>query len=205
MLFRSVMEGTLKLLHPFMPFITEEIWQALPHEGESIMVSAWPVYTPSLAFAKEEADFEKVMDAIRAVRNRRAEMNVPPSRKAQLCIATGEPEVFEQGRPFLQRLASASEVTVADSFTMEGAVQVITNAARIFIPMDELVDKEKELARLNKEKEKVEKEIGALSKKLDNPGFVSKAPAAVVEGERAKLQQQKERLARIEESIAVFQ
>ena len=110
-----------------------------------------------------------------------------------------------QGRPFLQRLASASEVTVADSFTMEGAVQVITNAARIFIPMDELVDKEKELARLNKEKEKVEKEIGALSKKLDNPGFVSKAPAAVVEGERAKLQQQKERLARIEESIAVFQ
>ncbi len=200
-----VMEGTLKLLHPFMPFITEEIWQALPHEGESIMVSAWPVYTPSLAFAKEEADFEKVMDAIRAVRNRRAEMNVPPSRKAQLCIATGEPEVFEQGRPFLQRLASASEVTVADSFTMEGAVQVITNAARIFIPMDELVDKEKEIARLNKEKEKVEKEIGALSKKLDNPGFVSKAPAAVVEGERAKLQQQKERLARIEESIAVFQ
>ncbi len=200
-----VMEGTLKLLHPFMPFITEEIWQALPHEGESIMVSAWPVYTPSLAFAKEEADFEKVMDAIRAVRNRRAEMNVPPSRKAQLCIATGEPEVFEQGRPFFQRLASASEVTVADSFTMEGAVQVITNAARIFIPMDELVDKEKEIARLNKEKEKVEKEIGALSKKLDNPGFVSKAPAAVVEGERAKLQQQKERLARIEESIAVFQ
>ncbi|NCE73920.1 valine--tRNA ligase [Anaerotruncus sp. X29] len=200
-----VMEGTLKLLHPFMPFITEEIWQALPHEGESIMVSAWPVYTPSLAFAKEEADFEKVMDAIRAVRNRRAEMNVPPSRKAQLCIATGEPEVFEQGRPFFQRLASASEVTVADSFTMEGAVQVITNAARIFIPMDELVDKEKELARLNKEKEKVEKEISTLSKKLDNPGFVSKAPAAVVEGERAKLQQQKERLARIEESIAVFQ
>ena len=200
-----VMEGTLKLLHPFMPFITEEIWQALPHEGESIMVSAWPVYDPSLAFAKEEADFEKVMDAIRAVRNRRAEMNVPPSRKAQLCIATGEPEVFEQGRPFFQRLASASEVTVADSFTMEGAVQVITNAARIFIPMDELVDKEKEIARLNKEKEKVEKEIGALSKKLDNPGFVSKAPAAVVEGERAKLQQQKERLARIEESIAAFQ
>lgn len=200
-----VMEGTLKLLHPFMPFITEEIWQALPHEGESIMVSAWPVYDPSLAFTKEETDFEKVMDAIRAVRNRRAEMNVPPSRKAQLCIATGEPEVFEQGRPFFQRLASASEVTVADSFTMEGAVQVITNAARIFIPMDELVDKEKELARLNKEKEKVEKEISTLSKKLDNPGFVSKAPAAVVEGERAKLQQQKERLARIEESIAVFQ
>ena len=113
--------------------------------------------------------------------------------------------MFERGRPFLQRLASASEVTVADSFTMEGAVQVITNAARIFIPMDELVDKEKEIARLNKEKEKVEKEIGVLSKKLDNPGFVSKAPAAVVEGERAKLQQQKERLARIEESIAAFQ
>lgn len=200
-----VMEGTLKLLHPFMPFITEEIWQALPHEGESIMVSAWPVYDPSLAFTKEETDFEKVMDAIRAVRNRRAEMNVPPSRKAQLCIATGEPEVFEQGRPFFQRLASASEVTVAESFSMEGAVQVITNAARIFIPMDELVDKEKEIARLNKEKEKVEKEIGVLSKKLDNPGFVSKAPAAVVEGERAKLQQQKERLARIEESIAAFQ
>ncbi len=199
-----VMSNTLKLLHPFMPFITEEIWQALPHEGESIMVSPFPVYNEQLHFAQEEAQFEKLMNAIRAVRNRRSEMNVPPSKKAHLYIATAEAAIFEQGAPFFERLASAAGVTVADQFEMEGAVQVITDAARIFIKMDELIDKEKELARLSKEKEKVEKDIAMITNKLNNQGFVAKAPAAVVEGERAKLEKHKEHLAKIEESIAAL-
>ncbi|WP_066453800.1 valine--tRNA ligase [Anaerotruncus rubiinfantis] len=199
-----VMTGILKLLHPFMPFITEEIWQALPHEGESIMVSSWPVYDEALNFATEEAQFEMVMAAIRAIRNRRAEMNVPPSKKASIYIATDEPAVFEAGVPFFLRLASASEVKVAGSFEIPGAVQVITDAARIFIPMDELIDREKEIARLNAEKAKVEKEIAAVNGKLANQGFVAKAPAAVVDAERARLAKARERLAKIEESIAAF-
>ena len=199
-----VMTGILKLLHPFMPFITEEIWQALPHEGESIMVSSWPVYDEALNFATEEAQFEMVMAAIRAIRNRRAEMNVPPSKKASIYIATDEPAVFEAGVPFFLRLASASEVKVAGSFEIPGAVQVITDAARIFIPMDELIDREKEIARLNAEKAKVEKEIAAVNGKLANQGFVAKAPAAVVDAERARLAKAQERLAKIEESIAAF-
>ncbi len=146
-----VMHHPLRLLHPFMPFITEEIWQALPHEGESIMVSQWPVYDAALDFAAEEAQFEKIMAAIRAVRNRRAEMNVPPSKKAKLYIVTQEPAVFTLGEPFFKRLAFASEVIVAEDLQLEGAVQVITDAARILIPMDELVDKQKELERLSKE------------------------------------------------------
>ncbi|RGX51743.1 valine--tRNA ligase [Anaerotruncus sp. AF02-27] len=199
-----VMTGILKLLHPFMPFITEEIWQALPHEGESIMVSSWPVYDEALNFATEEAQFEMVMAAIRAIRNRRAEMNVPPSKKASIYIATDEPAVFEAGVPFFLRLASASEVKVAGSFEIPGAVQVITDAARIFIPMDELIDREKEIVRLNAEKAKVEKEIAAVNGKLANQGFVAKAPAAVVDAERARLAKAQERLAKIEESIAAF-
>ncbi|WP_368234275.1 valine--tRNA ligase [Anaerotruncus rubiinfantis] len=199
-----VMTGILKLLHPFMPFITEEIWQALPHEGESIMVSSWPVYDEALNFATEEAQFEMVMAAIRAIRNRRAEMNVPPSKKASIYIATDEPAVFEAGVPFFLRLASASEVKVAGSFEIPGAVQVITDAARIFIPMDELIDREKEIVRLNAEKAKVEKEIAAVNGKLANQGFVAKAPAAVVDAERAHLAKARERLAKIEESIAAF-
>ncbi|MEM1484747.1 valine--tRNA ligase [Oscillospiraceae bacterium PP1C4] len=199
-----VMSNTLKLLHPFMPFITEEIWQALPHEGESIMISKWPEYDEALNFAEEEAEFEKVMAAIKAVRNRRAEMNVPPSKKARLYIETAEPAVFEQGKPFFERLASASGVEIGASFSMDGAVQVITDAARIFIPMDELIDKEKEIARLNKEKAAVEKDVAMIGGKLDNPGFVAKAPAAVVEAEKAKLEKHKERLAKIEESIAAL-
>lgn len=199
-----VMSNTLKLLHPFMPFITEEIWQALPHEGESIMVSLFPSYDERLDFAKDEADFEKIMDAIKAIRNRRGEMNVPPSRKAHVYIATEEQEVFEAGKPFFERLASASEVTIGDHFEMEGAVQVITDVARIFIPMGDLIDFEKERARLEKEKASAQKDIDMISKKLENQNFVAKAPAAVVEGEREKLAKHRERFAKIEESIAAL-
>ncbi|HIX66001.1 MAG TPA: valine--tRNA ligase, partial [Candidatus Anaerotruncus excrementipullorum] len=199
-----VMEGTLRLLHPFMPFITEEIWQALPHQGESIMVAPWPVYREELNFAQEEASFEKVMQAIRAIRARRGEMNVPPSRKARVYIATAEPETFRQGVPFIQRLAFASQVEIGESFSVEGAVQVVTDGARISIPMEELVDLEKERARLNKELAACEKEIAALSGKLANEKFVSKAPANVVEAERQKLQKAQERLGKIQESLSAL-
>ena len=199
-----VMSNTLKLLHPFMPFITEEIWQALPHEGESIMVSQWPKYSEELNFKTEEAQFTMVMDAIKAIRNRRAEMNVPPSKKASVHIETDSPKVFEECATFFTRLASASQVEIGSGFDMPSAVQVITDSARIFIPMDELIDKEKELARLNKEKASCQKDIDFVQNKLNNPGFVAKAPAHLVENERQRLATAQERLAKIEESIAVL-
>ena len=198
-----VMNGALRLLHPFMPFITEEIWQALPHEGESIMVAPWP--QKKEGYPQEEAAFEKIMAVIKGIRNRRAEMNVPPSKKAGIFIATAYQDVFQQGTPFLTRLAYASHVEIGQEFDLKGAVQVVTDAARVFIPMDELIDKEKELARLAKEKAVCEKEIQGLTGKLSNQGFVSKAPAHVVEAERAILENQKERLTKIQESIAAFQ
>ena len=145
------------------------------------------------------------MAVIKGIRNRRAEMNVPPSKKAGIFIATAYQDVFQQGTPFLTRLAYASHVEIGQEFDLKGAVQVVTDAARVFIPMDELIDKEKELARLAKEKAVCEKEIQGLTGKLSNQGFVSKAPAHVVEAERAKLEKQKERLTKIQESIAAFQ
>ena len=196
-----VMTGVLQMLHPFMPFITEEIWQALPHEGESIMVSKWPESNPALRFDAEEADFEKVMNLIRAVRNVRAEMNVPPSRKAKLFIETKVPEIFRAGQAFIERLAFAPEVEIGESFDLPGAAQAITADARILIPMDELIDREKELARLEKEKAACQKDIDFLSGKLSNAGFVAKAPEKVIAMEREKLAKAEEKLARIEESI----
>ena len=201
-----VMANTLKLLHPFMPFITEEIWQSLPHEGEAeaIMISQWPAWSEELSFQKEEADFQKIIDIIRAIRNQRTEMNIPPSKKAKVYIETAEAEIFTNGIPFLQRLASASEVEVGEKFELPGAVQIITHAARALIPMDELIDREKELARLEKEREKCQSDIDFIGRKLDNPGFVAKAPAQLIETERAKLAQHKERMAKILESIAAM-
>ena len=184
-----------------MPFITEEIWQALPHEGESIMVSKWPESNPALRFDAEEADFEKVMNLIRAVRNVRAEMNVPPSRKAKLFIETKVPEIFRAGQAFIERLAFAPEAEIGESFDLPGAAQAITADARILIPMDELIDREKELARLEKEKAACQKDIDFLSGKLSNAGFVAKAPEKVIAMEREKLAKAEEKLARIEESI----
>ena len=197
-----VMSGTLKLLHPFMPFITEEIWQALPHEGESIMVSEWPKYDEKLCFKNEETEFEILMDAIRAIRNTRSQMNVPPSKKADLFIETRHHEIFENGKKFLERLASAAEIHVAEKFDMDGAVQVVANGSKTLIPLDELVDKDKERARLQKEKASCEKELAIISGKLSNEGFLAKAPAAVVEGEKAKLAKVREKLELIENSLA---
>lgn len=199
-----VMQGMLKLLHPFMPFITEEIWSAVSDSDTPIMLSEFPTYDEKLSFSKDEADFEKIISAIRGIRNRRAEMNVPPSVKAALHIETAEQDIFEQGRLFFERLASASQIEIAAKIELEDAVTVVTDCARIFIPLSELVDKEKELARLNKEKAVVQKDIDFSSNKLNNQGFVAKAPAQQIEAEQAKLTKAQEKMAKIEQSIAAF-
>ena len=178
----------LKLLHPFMPFITEEIWQALPHEGQALMVDAYPAYSDKLSFPEDEQNFEMVMTAIKAVRARRSEMNVPPSRKAHLYIATEKKAAFEAGLSYISKLAYASEVTVSAQAPegSESMVSVITDNARMFMPMAELVDLDKERARINKELANAEKQLAAQIGKLSNQNFVTRAPEAVVNVERDK-------------------
>ncbi len=194
-----VLTGTLKLLHPFMPFITEEIYQALPHTDESIMISKYPEYNESLVFTADAESMAKIISAIKAIRARRNEMNVVPSRKAKVYIATKHTDSFnELTAVFFQRLASASDVEVADSFDgkidADSAVQIITDSATIFLPLSDLVDTEKERARLEAEQKKLLGEIERLEKKLSNEGFVAKAPAAVVDAEKAKLAKYRENL-----------
>ncbi len=179
--------GILKLLHPYMPFITEEIYTALPNAGESIMIDTYPVYDETLSFASEAEDTERVIAAIRAVRNRRSEMNVPPSRKANLYVVTKYPTVFANAEPHFARLASAESLHLVDAFESEDAVSVVTDAATVYMPLGDLVDFEKERARLNAELTKVEGEIARVESKLSNEGFTSRAPAAVVDAERSKL------------------
>ena len=200
-----IMSNTLKLLHPFMPFITEEIWQTLPHEGESIMISEWPVYKDEYNFSVEEQEMDRIMEAVRAIRNRRAEMNVPPSKKAKYYIATAHKDTFEKAGIFMQRLASCSEAEIGDSFEIDDAVCIVTTDAKIYIPLGELVDFEKEIARLNKEKEKVLKDLEFIDKKLNNENFVAKAPKAVVDGQREAAQKLRDKIAMIDESIEKFQ
>ena len=198
-----VLSHTLQLLHPFMPFITEEIWLHLPHEGESIMISSYPKYDPSLVFEDEEAAMTLIMDAVTAVRNRRAEMNVPPSKKAKMIIVTEKSDIFGKGTAFFKKLASASEGEIKSG--KEGidanAVNIVVAGAEIYLPMSELVDKDKELARLNEEKKKLEGEIKRVEGKLSNQGFVSKAPQKVVDEERAKGEKYKSMLEKVIENI----
>ncbi len=199
-----VLTQILKLLHPFMPFITEEIWQALPHEGDFLMLQQWPEYREDLAFAEEEKALELVMDAIRAIRTRRAEMNVPPSKKAQLTVATAQQDVFAAGIPFLKRLGYASEVSIvaADQAPdAAGQVVIVTHVAQLFIPMGELVDLEKEKARIEKELKKNSDELTKLNTKLSNPGFVNKAPANVVEAEKERAAKLAELVGKLEEQL----
>ncbi len=179
--------GILKLLHPYMPFITEEIYGALPNAEESIMVSRYPAYDETLCYATEAEDTERVIAAIRAVRNRRAEMNVPPARRANLYVVTKYPSAFEGTAPHFARLASAESLHIVDSYQAEDCVSVVTDAATVYIPLGDLVDFEKERARLTAELAKVEGEIARVEGKLSNEGFTSRAPAAVVDAERAKL------------------
>ena len=205
-----VLTDILKLLHPFMPFLTEEIWQALPHEGDFLMLQKWPEHHVELDFPQEEKAMELIMDAIGAVRTRRSEMNVPPSKKAHLTVATLEQEIFEAGIPFLKRLAYASDVTVTGMSgagsdgeeNAKGMVTVITHAARISMPMAELVDMEKEKARLEKQLGKDKAELDKLNTKLNNPGFVNKAPANVVAAERERAEKLAAVIAKLEEQLA---
>ena len=185
-----VLIETLKLLHPFMPFITEEIYQALPHtaedKGEFIMLQKWPEYRDELSFPQEEEEMGLIIDAITAIRARRNEMNVAPSKKVHYTIATAHADTFARGIPFFKRLASASDVTVADANipTPDGSIEVVTHAARVLMPLAELVDFEKELARIAKEKANAEKQLAGIENKLSNQGFIAKAPEAVVNGAR---------------------
>ena len=194
-----VLDKILKLLHPFMPFITEEIWQTIPHDtdGKTVMLEKYPEYDPSLDFPSEAEEMMKVMEAITAIRTQRNEMNVPPSKKAKLFIATAIPETFSNGEQFFKKLASASEVEISDSFDIDGAVTVVTSDAKIYIPMEELVDKEAELKRLNKELKQVEKMLAQDEGKLNNPGFMSKAPEKVIEKIKGQAEKEREKIALI--------
>ena len=196
-----VLDQILRLLHPFMPYVTEEIWQTIPHEGETVMLSEYPTYKPELDFPEEEAEMRRVMEAIRAIRNRRSEMNVPPSRKAKVYVATKFADTFKNGSAFIEKLASASGVEVADNFDIDGAVTVVTADAKIYIPMDELVDKAAELERLGKELAAVEKRLAQSEGKLNNQGFVSKAPAAVIEKVKGQAAKEREKIALIKAAI----
>ncbi len=198
-----VLSNSMKLLHPFMPFITEEIWQHLPHDGESIMISKFPEYVSELDFPKDEETMETVMEAVSGIRNRRAAMNVAPSKKSKVIVVTKNLDVYNNSKQFFEKLASASEVEVLES--KEGlnikAVNVVVAGAEIFLPLDELVDKTQELERLNKEKAQLESEIKRVEGKLNNQGFVQKAPQKLIEEEKAKGEKYREMLEKVLENI----
>ena len=198
-----VLDKALKLLHPFMPFITEELYQALPGSAETIMTQSWPTFDEAHNWAGEEEAFEKVMDYIKAVRTMRTEMNVHPAKKTSMIIETADPAPFQSAEVYLAKFAFATDVTFTEKYegSTDGMVQVSTHAARGFIPMMELIDRDKELARLNKEKAKAEKELAMFENQLNNPKFVERAPAALVEDIRNKHAKSQDKLANIEQSI----
>ncbi len=202
-----VLDNILRLLHPFMTFITEEIWQSIPHEGEALIVASWPVAGDALNFKAEADAMESVMAAIRAIRNRRTEMNVPPSKKAALHILTGKPQVFTEGEGFLQRLAYADEVKLleAEPENLDGMVTITTADAKLYIPMGQLVDVQKEIERITKELEAARKFLSSLEGKLSNEKFVSRAPEAVVAAEREKAAKNRDLIVRLEQSLAAMQ
>ncbi len=201
-----VLSGALELLHPFMPFITEEIWQKLPHDGESIVIAQWPKASSSLNFPEEAANMELVKNALKAIRNQRSEMNIPPSKKAKVYIKTEKTDVFSQAAIFFEKLASASETVICgdDFVPPQNAVSCVVEGAQLFMPLDDLVDKEKELERLSKEKERLLGEIKRVEGKLNNQGFMAKAPAQVVEEERKKETKYREMLDKVLESIELY-
>ncbi|MEE1036986.1 MAG: class I tRNA ligase family protein, partial [Oscillospiraceae bacterium] len=202
-----VLDQVLRLLHPFMPFITEEIWQSLPHEGDALIVAKWPEYSDALAFRAEEAQMESVMEAIRAIRARRTEMNVPPSKKAALYVLTAKKQIFEEGEGFLQRLAYADAVTMleAEPENLDGMVTITTADAKLYIPMGQLVDVAKEIARITKELEGAKKFLASLEGKLSNEKFISRAPEAVVNAEREKAAKHRDLIVQLEQSLAAMQ
>ena len=195
----KVLTGILGLLHPYMPFITEEIYQAIPHTMESIMISEYPKFDEALVYADAESHVERIITCITAIRTRRAEMNVPPSKKAKLYVVTKYEDTFKNASKILEKLASASEVILTEGYESDDAVMIATDAGRLYIPLAEVIDFEKERARLTAEMKKNDGEIERIEKKLSNEGFVAKAPAAVIEGEKAKLKKYLE----VRESLAI--
>jgi valyl-tRNA synthetase len=189
-----------------MPFITEEIWQSIPHEWNALIVAKWPEYSEELAFKAEADIMESVMDAIRAIRNRRAEMNVPPSKKAALYVLTTKPQIFAEGEGFLQRLAYADAVTVLDKEpeNLDGMVTITTSDAKLYIPMGQLVDVAKELERIEKELDKARKNLAGIEGKLSNEKFTARAPEAVVNAEREKAAKARDLIAQLEDSAAAL-
>ena len=200
----------LKLLHPFMPFLTEEIWQSLPRMadaaqyGDYLMLQKWPEADPALSFPGEEKAVDLLIDAIRAVRGKRSELNVPPSKKAHLTVATAETAVFTDGIPLLKRLGYASDVTVVgagETVAGKGLISVVTPTAKVYMPLAELVDLEAEKKRLQKELGQKQGQLNGLLGKLSNEGFLAKAPQAVVAAERERAETLKALIAKLEESI----
>ncbi|MBO4939030.1 MAG: class I tRNA ligase family protein, partial [Oscillospiraceae bacterium] len=202
-----VLDQILRLLHPFMPFITEEIWQSIPHEGDALIVAKWPEYSADLAFKAEESQMESVMNAIRAIRARRTEMNVPPSKKAALYVLTSKPQIFTEGEGFIQRLAYADAVSILENEpeNLDGMVTCATPDAKLYIPMGQLVDVAKEVERISKELEKNRKFLSGLEGKLSNEKFVARAPEAVVAAEREKAAKTRDLIAQLEQSLESMQ
>ena len=201
-----VLDQTLRLLHPFMPFITEEIWQSLPHEGDALIIAQWPEFREELAFKAEEDLMESVMNAIRAIRNRRAEMNVPPSKKAALYVVTSKPQVFAEGEGFIQRLAYADSVILLEKEpeSIDGMVCCTTADAKLYIPMGQLVDIAKELERIAKELDKARKNLASIEGKLSNEKFTARAPENVVAAEREKAAKARDLISQLEQSEAAM-
>ena len=199
-----VMDQILRLLHPFMPFITEEIWQTLPHSGPSIMVAEYPIFSKDNQHSSAENNIKIIIDVIKSIRNRRAEMNVVPSKKTTLLIETDNAELFTSCELFLKRLAYAKEIKIAPHFDIDDAVTIVTSHAKVFIPMDELVDRAAEMARLNKELEVTQKKLDQNLAKLHNDGFLSKAPQKVIDEVRAEAQLLSEKCAMLKNSLEAF-
>ena len=199
------MSNTLKLLHPFMPYITEEIWQTLPHDGEALIVAKWPEYDEALSFSQEAKNLENVMALIRAIRTRRNEMNVPPSKKAHIYIDTAHPAPYEEASEFIARLAYGSKVEIGTGFDVQGAVTAVTDDAKALLPMDDLVDKAAETARLNKELANAQKQLDTVKAKLANEKFTSKAPQNVIDGVKANGEKLEAKIKLILETLESYQ
>ena len=199
------MSNTLKLLHPFMPYITEEIWQTLPHDGEALIVAKWPEYDEALSFPQEAKNLENVMALIRAIRIRRNEMNVPPSKKAHIYIDTAHPAPYEEASEFIARLAYGSKVEIGTGFDVQGAVTAVTDDAKALLPMDDLVDKAAETARLNKELANAQKQLDTVKAKLANEKFTSKAPQNVIDGVKANGEKLEAKIKLILETLESYQ
>ena len=199
------MSNTLKLLHPFMPYITEEIWQTLPHDGEALIVAKWPEYDEALSFPQEAKNLENVMALIRAIRTRRNEMNVPLSKKAHIYIDTAHPAPYEEASEFIARLAYGSKVEIGTGFDVQGAVTAVTDDAKALLPMDDLVDKAAEIARLNKELANAQKQLDTVKAKLANEKFTSKAPQNVIDGVKANGEKLEAKIKLILETLESYQ